>query len=295
MNQFKTYNPLVNLIFFVFVTVFSCFFMHPVCLGMSFVCSLIFSFIIKGRSAFKTNIVYVLPLLVVTAMINPLFNHQGETILWYLPGGSPITAESVGYGIGAAVMVATVINWFSCFNEIMTSDKLIYLFGKVMPSLSLVFSMTLRFVPRFAKQMKAVINARKALGKDWTSGSIIKRVQNGMEVLSVMISWSLENTIETADSMKARGYGIPGRTAFSVFRFEKRDYETLIFLALAGGYIIAGGIFGGMSFSYFPGFVWTKWGTFNTSVFITYFIFCFYPVFIELCEVIRWKYLISKM
>ena len=33
-------------------------------------------------------------------------------------------------------------------------------------------------------------------------------------ILSIMVTWCLENAIETADSMKSRGCGLPGRSAF---------------------------------------------------------------------------------
>jgi energy-coupling factor transport system permease protein len=46
-------------------------------------------------------------------------------------------------------MLAAVISWFSCYNAVMTSDKFVYLFGRVIPALSLILSMTLRFVPKF--------------------------------------------------------------------------------------------------------------------------------------------------
>ena len=71
----------------------------------------------------------MLPLLVITALINPAFSHQGVTILTYLPSGNPLTLESILYGIYAAFLLITVIAWFSCFNAVMTSDKFMYLSG----------------------------------------------------------------------------------------------------------------------------------------------------------------------
>ena len=45
------------------------------------------------------------------------------------------------------------------------------------------------------------------------SGSLLQRLKNAITILSIMVTWALENAIETADSMKSRGYGLPGRTA----------------------------------------------------------------------------------
>ncbi len=81
----------------------------------------------------------LLPLLLFSAVLNPLFNHEGATILTYLPDGNPLTLESMLYGVSAAAMMVTVILWFSCYNSVMTSDKFLYLFGRVIPALSLLF------------------------------------------------------------------------------------------------------------------------------------------------------------
>jgi energy-coupling factor transport system permease protein len=187
----------------------------------------------------------MLPMFLFAAPINPAFNHEGGTILTYLPGGNPLTLESITYGIAAAAMLISVIAWFSCYNAVMTSDKFVYLFGRVIPALSLVLSMTLRFVPKFKAQVRVVSDAQRCIGRDVTSGGVLDRVKNGLTILSIMVTWSLENAIETADSMKSRGYGLPGRTAFSIYRFDRRDRAALIWLLLCGAYIIAGALLKG--------------------------------------------------
>ncbi len=295
MNEFKTYHPIVNFIYFVFVIGFSCFFMHPVCLCISFVCGFTYSVILKGRKAIKTNLIYMFPMVAMMALINPAFNHEGITIIGYLPSGNPLTLESIIYGLCAAIMIVSVICHFSCYNEIMTSDKFIYLFGKIIPAMSLIISMTLRFVPRFASQLKVVTNAQRCMGRDLSSGSIIKRAKHGLNILSIMTTWSLENAIETADSMKSRGYGIPGRTAFSIFNFDKRDRKALICILLLGIYTLVGNLMGGMKFTYFPYMESAGISVFGISVFLAYLLLCMCPIIIEIWEVRRWKALRSKI
>ena len=166
--------------------------------------------------------------------------HEGETILTYLPSGNPLTLESIVYGFAAAAMLAGVICWFSCYNAVMTSDKFVYLFGRVIPALSLVLSMTLRFVPKFKAQIRTVSGAQRCVGRDVSDGGILQRARHGMTILSILVTWSMENAIETADSMRSRGYGLPGRTAFSIYRFERRDRRMLLALLACGGYLAAG-------------------------------------------------------
>ena len=136
----------------------------------------------------------------------------------YLPSGNPMTLESMVYGVAAACRIVSVISWFSCYNAVMTSDKFIYLFGRIIPALSLIFSMVLRFVPKFKAQITVVSNAQKCVGRDVSNGGIIQRAKHGLTILSIMVTWALENAIETADSMKSRGYGRPGGRYFQSLR-----------------------------------------------------------------------------
>lgn len=289
MNEFKTYHPIVNFVYFAFVIGFSCVFMHPICLVISLLSGFIYSVMLKGRKAIKTNLIYMLPTLTFAAFINPAFNHEGITIISCLPSGNPLTFESVVYGLAAAMMIVSVICWFSCYTEIMTSDKFIYLFGRIIPSLSLVLSMTLRFVPKFSAQLKVVTNAQRCMGRDVSNGSVIQRAKHGLLILSIMTTWALENAIETADSMKSRGFGHSGRTSFSIFTFDKRDKKTLLCIVILGAYTLIGKLYGGMYFRYFPSLQTGNFSMYGLSIFIAYFALCICPIIIEVYEVRKWN------
>lgn len=300
MNEFKTYHPLVNFLYFAFVIGFSMIFMNPICLFTAFFCGLLYSGILGGVKKLKSNLCYGIPVLLISALINPLFNHRGTTILAYFPSGNPFTLESAVYGLMAGFMLVSVIFWFSCFNEIVTSDKIIYLFGKIFPSLSLIFSMTLRFVPRFTAQLKKTADARKAMGQSISDGNILKKIKNGLTLLSGLLTWALENSIETADSMKARGYGLKGRTFFSIFKFEKRDFFAVIYILFSAIYIIYGKASGALDFSCFPTLPAFFGGELSVSIYklslyFVYFGLFVMPVVIEFTEVIRWSFLKSKI
>lgn len=113
---------------------------------------------------------YMLPLLLFTALLNPLFNHRGATVLFQLPNGSSITLEAVAYGGAAAGMLLAVVVWFRCFGAVITSDKFLYLFGRISPSLSLLLSMAFRFVPRFRTHMQDVSRLSRTPGEPKSSG-----------------------------------------------------------------------------------------------------------------------------
>ena len=288
-DAFSGYHPIVNFLYFGFVLGFSMIFTHPVCLAISLLCALTYAIYLNGKKAARFSLKYMLPMLVIAALLNPAFNHQGGTIISYLPDGNPLTLESIAYGIAAAVMLVTVIIWFSCFNAVITSDKLVYLFGRIIPSLSLIIAMSLRFVPRFKAQAKLISNTQKCLGRDVSDGNILQKARHGIRILSIMVTWALENAIESADSMKSRGYGLPGRTAFSPYRFDRRDFRALVFIIACAAYIITGSATGGMYFRYFPS-IRGLWGApYAISVFAVYLALGAMPLIVNIKEDAAWK------
>lgn len=294
MNEFRTFHPAVNFLYFTAVILFSMLLMNPITLAVSLVCAAAYSIMLGGRRTVRFNLLCLLPMLLTAVIINAAFNHRGVTILAYLPGGNPLTLESIVYGIAASVMIATVICYFSCFNKIITSDKFIYLFGRAIPSMSLILSMSLRFVPRFKEELVKTVSAQKCMGR-MKDGGILKRARDGMAVLSVMTTHALESSIETADSMKQRGYGLKGRSAFSIYTFSRRDKLLLLYTAALTVYVIIGAILGALEFMYFPQITEIHLNAYSISVFTAYFLLCAEPIIIEATEAIRWKHLKSKI
>ena len=294
-DTFSGYHPVVNFLYFLAVLVLSMFFMHPVCLGISLLAAMCYFFYLKGPKAVGFQLKFMLPLLLLTAALNPLFNHEGATILLYFKGGNPLTLEAIWYGIASASMVITVVTWFACCNVVMTSDKFVYLFGKLIPALSLILSMTLRFVPRFTAQIKVVTQAQRCVGRDVSSGNVLQRAKNALTILSTVITWALENAIETADSMRSRGYGMTGRTAFSIYRLQRRDIYALICLLLAVAYVITGSATGGIYWQYYPMASGNLTGFYTLSVFTVYLLLCLMPLLINFWEDLKWKSLTSKI
>lgn len=294
-DTFSSYHPVVNFLFFVLVLGCTMFFMHPVSLCISFVGAFSYGAYLKGWKTVRFSLLYLLPMMGMAAILNPAFNHEGATILTYLPSGNPLTLESIAFGISAAGMLAAVVLWFSCYTEVMTSDKFVYLFGRIVPASSLLLSMTLRFVPKFQTQFQAVKEAQKCVGRDISARSIVSRMKHTVTVFSIMITWTLENAIETADSMKSRGYGLQGRTAFSVYCFDQRDKLAILWLSFCGISIIYGMFAGYLNWRYFPTIKGASCSVFAVYTQLIYFALCSTPVFLNRREDQKWKYLRSEI
>lgn len=276
-----SYHPVTAFVYFCAVIIASVVFIHPLASGVSLLAAFIYAVWLKGRKALKFFAALPVCIMAVTVAVNMLFVHKGLTVLFYM-GDNPVTKEALIYGVCAGMMTAAVLMWFYCAGVIMTSDKFIYIFGRAMPAASLMFSMTMRFVPRLASQASRISHARKAMGCN--DG---KKARGGIKTVSVMTTWALENSIDTADSMKARGYGLPGRTAYSLFRWEARD----IVLLVLTGVLTAAAFAGGIRFVCYPmissgGEPWS---------FAAFAVVCFIPAVMDILEEIKWKYFQSAI
>ena len=268
---------------------------HPIAQVVSLTCAILYAVQTEGHKAVLFCLKWCLPITLLTAFINPAFSHEGVTILCYLPTGNPLTMESILYGLSAGAMLATVMLWFLNFNRVITSDKFIYLFGRIIPALSLVLSMSLRFIPRFKAQISAVTDAQRCIGRDVSQGSIWHRTKIAITILSIVVTWVLENAIETADSMKSRGYGLKGRSAFSIYRFEERDKTVMACLCFCGLYLLTGCMVSAFGFRYFPSI---RYVTLNTTAFsfqLVYLFLCITPVVLNAAEEKAWNTILSKM
>lgn len=294
-DRFAEYHPLVNFIYFTLVIGFSMMLMHPLAQMISLICAWIYGVQTQGKQAAAFTLRWCLPMMLMTAFVNPAFSHEGVTVLMYFPTGNPLTLESILYGLSAGALLATVMLWFLNFNRVITSDKFIWLFGRIIPSLSLVLSMTLRFIPKFKSQMELTVDAQRSIGRDISQGSLWQRTKTAVTVLSVMITWALENAIETADSMKSRGYGLKGRTAFSIYRFDDRDKGVLAFLGFCGFYLLTGSMVKAFGFRYFPSIRYVELNVLTISFQFVYLSLCIMPVVLNGLEERKWKAIHSRM
>lgn len=159
-DVFSACHPAVNLYYFAVMLILGMFLVHPVMLGISLLCSCTYASLLKGFNEGVWNKMKILfPMALAVICVNTLFNHYGVTLLFYLPDGNGVTLESAVYGLVMASVMTAVMLWFSCYNCVMTTDKFVYLFGRILPGLSLILSMCFRYVPCFSRQGKRIIQA----------------------------------------------------------------------------------------------------------------------------------------
>lgn len=293
-DAFAGYHPAVNFIFFMGAILMGMFFVHPFFLGVSMAASTLYYLLLTGRKGLRF-LVSMLVMAVVLSLINPFLNTQGETVLFSYFRGRPFTLEALQYGMATAGVFFTIMLWFACYNRLMTSDKFFYLFGRFAPAITLLLSMVLRLVPNFKKKAAAIAGARKCVGKSPVNGSSREKVEHGVEILSVLTSWSLEGAVETADSMKSRGYGSGKRSQFSIYRFRGKDRTAGAVMAAGVLLIAAAAFLGRCRITYTPVFSMPETDAVTVAGLTGYAVFLLLPSALHIWEKLLWHILRSKI
>ncbi len=286
------YNPIVIFLYFLSVSLLAMFSMNPILLAISLAGAIVLYLLRNGCKNLKFHL-FTLGLFLMIALVNPLFQHNGVTVLFVL-NGNPITWEAVFYGITAGMMTASVLYWFALLSDMMTSDKYLYIFGRFSTKLALLLSMAMRFVPLFGKRTKAVRMTQKAIGL-YKEDTLIDKIRGEIRIFSIMVTWALENGIHTADSMEARGYGIGRRTSFAVYRFYGKDAAMLVTVLLLLAFSLVGTALDAVKIAFYPAIVVHESSIFAVFTYLSYGILAFLPSISEAEERIKWHCLRSKI
>ena len=292
MRDFKEYNPITVFVYYASVVVVSMFTMNPILHIISFVGGVLQFGTQKTNDRVRTHIWYLI-IGFILALIRPLFSHNGATVL-FLINDNPITKEAFVFGLNSAVMVVGVLYLFRVFSEIMTSDRLLYLFGRVSPKTALILSMGLRYIPMLRRQRKITADAQTVLGIN-KDDNAIDRIKGGLNVFSATVSWGLENGIITADSMAARGYGEGRRSHYSSIRFKRRDAIVILIIGICLVPIITALIKGSFDTVFYPLFKVEAPDTYAYLGYSSYIVLMLVPITLKIMESFRWKFLMSKI
>ena len=286
-NAFSDMHPIVCLIYFAVMLGVVMTVMHPVIIGICTICAVLLVIRTRGVRGAAAWLIAAVCMAVLSALFNPLFNHRGVTVLFYGFGGNPITMEAIIYGAAAGAALAAVLIIFASFNVVMTDDKILYLFGALVPAFSLALTMTLRLVKVLGERMKLSAISQKRFYK---TDTLPGKIRLGLAAINSTISYALESSLDISASMKSRGFGFTKRTFATDFRLTFRDIATssvMLWLVAAMLFRFA---LGGAKSVYYP-YISISGITDIPSVitWICYAVFGLLPMALIVSEDIKWK------
>lgn len=285
---FEACHPAANLIFFAAVLYGSASFRHPVFLAIAYFGAFAYSVKRRGRGAVVFNLC-LLPLAAAFALYYSSYHHFGVTVLGKNFVDNNMTLESLVYGLVIGLRAATVCMWLEAMFRVVSSDKVVYLFGKISPLLSLFLTVLLRLLPRIGQEAKRINLAQKGIGRGSNQGSLCQRLVNCLRIFSMLITWMISALALESDSMRARGSLLKGRTAFSIYRFDNRDRAFVIALFACITLTAMGVILGASKMWYNPRIIWRPLNGAGLLTAAGYLALCLMPMGMELFTEYRFQ------
>lgn len=221
--------------------------------------------------------------------INPFINSRGTTIFFYFRG-KQVTLEATIYGVTMALSLVLILLMFISFNLILNGNKFLFVFAKILPKTAFLTMLVIRFVPLLKRRLDEINDVQRIRGMTMSSGSIRERAKNGMVMMQILLTWSLEEAIETADSMKARGYGMGKRSPYVPYKMEARDKGWLTALLFLFTICLAGGFLGYGKIVIYPELGTLQLYPIDWIMLVSLIGLVAFPLLVEGREQLKWKY-----
>lgn len=282
MDRFAKIHPVFHFVFFISVFVLSVTVRNPVFCTVSLVGAVAYIGISRGKEVISC-LKFVLAIIIIVGIFNMLFSGYGVTELFKI-GHKRFTLEALVYGLNQGIMLGATVLWFDAFSHTVDSEKVVYLLSFA-PKTALIFSMVLGFIPRFKTKAYDIRQARIGLNGGVAEESISQRLKGSIRDFSALVTYSMESSIITSESMRSRGYN-PSAVRASRYKFKARDIVLIAVCALIAGYVLYSEISKKTSFIFEPEISFLSVDYFAILLFA---LLCALPCVIDLTEVIKWK------
>lgn len=279
--RLKTATMLILLLAVSLVTMLR---VHPVVSLLSMCSGALSLLLYGGRGELRALLRFCLPVELLLILFNLVFNRNGVTVLFYI-GDAAVTLESILYALFTAFAFCGAVLWFSFFCAFLDSDRVYRLFARFSKGLAVIFSLSLALVPKILEKYEE-IKLQERAGNDKKH----RFTQNILQ-LSALFSWVLEDSFETAVSMKARGALLKEK------RQTQKQKATVADILL---WILCVACVAIMFFSppmlaeIYPKFRQEAYLQNNIS-YIPLFLLYFSPVIFKIWEVTKWKFIARKI
>lgn len=247
---YERIHPAVLVAYFLSVMIPAVFTLHPMMPLMALLGAFLLLLLTEPAPPRVRTVIWLSLLFLAVVITNPLFNHRGWTELFFL-NGHAITLEAVLFGIRNAACVLAVLLWCHLMNRFVTGEKWLALLGRHLPKTALLVSSAMRMVPLLRKRSEEMRKSQQAVGL-YGNGDAMRQLSGGAKVFSMLVTWSLDHAVAVSASMKARGYGLKGRTTYSVYRFRREDGILMVFLLAADAMILTALAGKALTFAFYP-------------------------------------------
>ena len=119
--------------------------------------------------------------------------------------------------------------------------------------------------------------------------AIIKEAKTLGKIMGITVSWSLEESMFTAKSMKARGYNATERTSYLSYKFGNADYAFIALIIVTVGIIIVGLLKGVGMINIYPSIDFRFSNLPFNIYYLAFIVFLLPLIYLEIKERILWR------
>ena len=229
---FSMSHPVVPALYMVLTLGLTMFSMQPVLIALSLAGGLAYGLATRGAARTLGALRWQLPVILIIAVLNPLFSASGSTELFRI-GMRAVYLESMVYGLCMGGLFVASVLWFEAAASMLEYDKVLALLGNAAPVIALMISMCMRLIPQFLRRGRTVLAVQDAI--DVPGRVPADPVRSRLRTSSVLMGWGMEDSLERADAMRSRGWGAAARrTTYARYRLGRADVAALVGLAMFG-------------------------------------------------------------
>lgn len=290
--SFSKMHPVTQFLFFTAVIVAVLMNSSPLFMIISLFFAVFYRFMrIKSAKIVKEILLYILLIIFVTIAAS-LSCHNGVTAYFFI-NDNAVTKEAIIMGITFGLKLSAAVCWFGNMMSVMTAERLVFMLSRVSSRLAVFASRTLRFLPdmknqymRIYKTQNNIYSGHKSLGK---------KLHIVFSSFSALVTWSIENSADNSEAMYAKGYGLSGRTSFSIYRFRRLDTVLILMITYMLPFTVASCFFGTAETRFFPELVFSGISVTDILLLGVWSVIMLIPCITEICEEYRWILLRSKI
>ncbi len=247
---FSMSHPAVPALYMVLTLGLTMFSMQPVLIALSLAGGLAYGFATRGTVRTLGALRWQLPVILIIALVNPLFSASGSTELFRI-GMRAVYLESLVYGLCMGGLFVASVLWFEAAASMLEYDKVLALLGNAAPVIALMISMCMRLIPQFLRRGRTVLAVQDAI--DMPGRKPADPVRSRLRASSVLMGWGMEDSLERADAMRSRGWGaVPRRATYARYWLGRSDVVALVGLALFGAVAVAVAWTATTQYSFYP-------------------------------------------
>ena len=326
--ELTSIHPGVYLLYYFIMVLFAFIFSDPYFV-VTFLALILVLISLQGVSSELKNILkFYIPLSILILILNPLLNRTGAHKI-YLWSNFFVTYEAIAYGVLMTLALLIVILVFSSYNRSVSYQEMLYIFSKKLPIISMIIVMALRFIPLInsrAIEVQKLNNLKNNgiememdsdksndsealdldefnsnINTDYDSklvnklksnkrvAAIIKEAKTLGKIMGITVSWSLEESMFTAKSMKARGYNATERTSYLSYKFGNADYAFIALIIVTVGIIIVGLLKGVGMINIYPSIDFRFSNLPFNIYYLAFIVFLLPLIYLEIKERILWR------